>query len=1064
MENGICPQCLRGDGFASGSLSLSAFRGKYIKDPVSGIFYADDALLQYRSYREDQRFTPLICGEYGADYKFAHEELRRWYTEHFFLLFEQKISAESTYNPISNDPDYYTQLKNSFTSFLNTMSRLSMWSRIEEKEADSGSVLLKYILKKVLVDLRSNYSTESDLKAADPTKVDLAGSTFDPGSGLYLMELFFLIRDRDVLSDYINALTDLNSDTRRAILRRLQLMVVPWKHQSEALSRWEVSKSGIVEMATATGKTVVGLMAIERLWQKNKQAHVLILCHRSVILNQWRREIIQKFGLIANENLGYKAPITIGAFKIRFETIQTVMKDPLQFRTDLLIIDEVHHIAGEMFGRVLELPHRYQLGLTAQLDEGERKRAVIRNFGKIVYQYGLLEALKDGIIPEFSWVVHPVFLAVKEESEFQEISSQIHSVFSRIKADKNTIRELTGKADYKITTIHDFIWLTERARYSGMEVPQEWMALKGLLQKRRWIIHRSGPRLEKARDFASEMADNHKVIVFLMDTESCDMLASQLKQRGKNVFVIHSNIKEDPIRVINEFRKAPSGILLGVEMLNEGIDIPNADVGINVAFTKTQLQLVQRMGRILRKDKTKKKPQFFQFIAVPDRSSFVEEIDAPEFIDDLSWVQSTAIKMGLDLDIAPDSRELLQYKSDAENFIRESYKTVTSNEQSFGTFNLRKVLEEFDAPAVRRIPEILALYGNNDISDKQWEDIIRTAYAEVNDRGYFEKARFVNVSRSWYILIIANRKGSKINEFFSQIKIPDDLRYTPLPSRWLDNNGIIVFDDGNSFTGPDEQPMDVPVSPPITQAAVVAPVAVSLEESPGVRKVEVSPMDVKKARSTENIFEKILTAEGPAELQMFDAGRESLTDIKSNHSAVIGPPGTDNIPAMITEGRYTEARSVLQRDPEASDSFESYLLDSLAHLNEDRLDDALLRMETALSKKPDDRFLKCYRTMCEVAGKDPLGAVSISSEFGKGVKLQIPGLANNPLSINEVKKWVYAYESGAVDRAIEFYREKQSEEAIQCALPAERRILEQEIECLEILRNHIYLLKLFVLN
>ena len=100
-----------------------------------------------------------------------------------------------------------------------------------------------------------------------------------------------------------------------------------------------------------------------------------------------------------------------------------------------------------------------------------------------------------------------------------------------------------------------------------------------------------------------------------MDTESCDALALELKKQHKNVFVIHSKIKEDPIRVVNEFRNVPNGILLGVEMLTEGIDIPDADVGINVAFTKTQLQLVQRMGRILRKDGAKK-PQFFQFIAV----------------------------------------------------------------------------------------------------------------------------------------------------------------------------------------------------------------------------------------------------------------------------------------------------------------------------------------------------------------------------------------------------------------------------------------------------------------
>jgi len=43
LENGICPQCLRKDRFTHGSLPLPDFKEKFIKDPVSGIFYADDA-------------------------------------------------------------------------------------------------------------------------------------------------------------------------------------------------------------------------------------------------------------------------------------------------------------------------------------------------------------------------------------------------------------------------------------------------------------------------------------------------------------------------------------------------------------------------------------------------------------------------------------------------------------------------------------------------------------------------------------------------------------------------------------------------------------------------------------------------------------------------------------------------------------------------------------------------------------------------------------------------------------------------------------------------------------
>ena len=1065
LRNDICPQCLRNEQLAHGSLPISDFKEKYLKDPVSGIFYADDALLQYQSYRSDGRFTPLICGEYGGDYKDAHEELRHWYTAHFFLLLEQKISAESTFNPISHDPAYYYHLQKSFISFLDTISSVSAWPGDEKGEVGSSSIFLNYILKKILVDLRSNYTSDEELRATDPANVDLAASTFDAGSGFFLMELFFLIREKSVLQGLIDALNVPDRKVLESILHRPRLMIIPWKHQDEAISRWEKEKSGIVEMATATGKTVVGLMAIERLWEENRHADVLILCHRNVILNQWRREVIQKLGIIANENHEYKMPVTAGSFKIRFETIQTVMKNPSGYRADLLIIDEVHHIAGERFRQAVELPHKYRLGLTAQLDEGERKRAVTRSFGEIVYRYGLLEALKDGIIPEFSWVVHTVFLDVKEKDEFREISSTINLSFTRIKNDKRTIRIITGRVDYKITTIYDFVRLTERARYSGIEVPEDWLTLKALLQKRRWIIHRSGPRLEKAREFASEMADNHKIIIFLMDTESCDALALELKKQHKNVFVIHSKIREDPTRVVNKFRDVPNGILLGVEMLTEGIDIPDADIGINVAFTRTQLQLVQRMGRILRKDGAKK-PRFFQFIAVPDESSSVEAIDAPEYIDDLSWVQSTAIRMGLDLDIALDSKELRKYKTDAEKFIRNSYNTVTSNEQSFGTFNLRQALEEFDASAVKRMPEILALYGDSDISDRQWEDIIRTAHGNTRDDGVFEKAKFVDAGRSWYILIIANRKGQELSKIFSSVKVSDDLRCVSLPPLRLDDRGCIVSGNGDLSAG---QKRDLMGKLQISHKDVLSTVPtlpdVHLKRDIAVRDVGFSPVDKEIATSSAGeILEKIPGAEGADELEVFGAADEKLANECSNPGRVTRSHDTDDTRAIVTEERDMEDNNIFRGIPVTSDSPEGCLILSLRCLRKGAPDEAISWMQKALQEYPDDKFIEHYRDVCKIAGRDPPGTAYETSTPGNAAKLRIPGLENHPLSAGEAKKWISAYESGVVDTMLMLYQNEQNETVTQQKLVAGMNISEQELRCINTIRSHIYLLKLFVSN
>ncbi|MDD4127110.1 MAG: UvrD-helicase domain-containing protein, partial [Methanomicrobium sp.] len=420
--------------------------------------------------------------------------------------------------------------------------------------------------------------------------------------------------------------------------------------------------------------------------------------------------------------------------------------------------------------------------------------AILKELGKIVYKYPILQALKDGIIPEFSWVVHPVYLDIKEQAEFSEISRQIQQLFNYVRNDKDTILNIINKRGFTIKGLGDFIYLTDRARLNGKALPDQWKALQALVLKRRQIIHTSQPRLEKAIELAKELGNKHKVVLFLMNIESCDIVGRELKKYLDNVFVIHSQIKERPIDIVNKFIAAETGILIGADMLNEGIDIKSADIGINVAFTKSKLQLIQRMGRVLRKD-GEKKPTFYQFVAIPERSFYVEEMDAELFIDDLAWVQSSALQMGLDLNIEWKDSELADYQVEAERFFR-----VSNENNEFpgktGTFNLKSALEEFSYTAVRRIPEILKLYPEEDLSDKQWENILKTAHARVTDGNQIEEVKILNLSRAWYILILCGRSPSKLTELFiNALKTieREDSEYIPLPEMALNNDGMIFF-------------------------------------------------------------------------------------------------------------------------------------------------------------------------------------------------------------------------------------------------------------------------------
>ena len=89
--------------------------------------------------------------------------------------------------------------------------------------------------------------------------------------------------------------------------------------------------------------------------------------------------------------------------------------------------------------------------------------------------------------------------------------------------------------------------------------------------------------------------------------------------------MIHGEQNEDTLeKRLEKFRKRDHGALVAAKLLDEGIDLPEAEVGINVAGTKTRLHLVQRIGRLLRREGTAK-PTFHHFM-MADNETFYREL------------------------------------------------------------------------------------------------------------------------------------------------------------------------------------------------------------------------------------------------------------------------------------------------------------------------------------------------------------------------------------------------------------------------------------------------------
>ena len=107
--------------------------------------------------------------------------------------------------------------------------------------------------------------------------------------------------------------------------------------------------------------------------------------------------------------------------------------------------------------------------------------------------------------------------------------------------------------------------------------------------------------------------------------------------------------------------------ITAMKCLDEGVDIPSAQLGIIMASTGNSLQYIQRRGRFLRKTKGKKYSEIYDILVAPPESegtqTFARKLVAKELLrhkefatdarnrdDALDMIRPVADRYGIDLD------------------------------------------------------------------------------------------------------------------------------------------------------------------------------------------------------------------------------------------------------------------------------------------------------------------------------------------------------------------------------------------------------------------------------
>ncbi|MFW5895283.1 MAG: DEAD/DEAH box helicase [archaeon] len=418
-----------------------------------------------------------------------------------------------------------------------------------------------------------------------------------------------------------------------------------WDHQSDALGKWLGNNCiGYVNMATATGKTVLGLSTIPALYGKlhpndkdleqnltRENLDILIVAHNRLVLEQWKREFDYHLE-IPHEITGLRDEKRIDEInfswgRIEFKNYQDISE--IKKNYDLVILDEVHRYPNKVreFEKKIENTNINILGLSGSIDISKRDRRSIERrldnyLQKNVKTYTLDEAKKDSIIPDFDW---NVFYTGYEynSNNLKDSTSQCKNLFEKFSnSDDKNIPEF-----HSFDEVRNFSQTNEGRKV--VEENLEFENFKNQLFTRRTTIWNQVPRIDAMEEVLKQYLNSKKCLVLVNSKNQVEEIENRLDEDTNidnlKIWTItgERNAKEQR-DVIDEFdQEGKPGVLIGTRNnLGVGVDIKQLEVVVNMSRGRlVNKSLIQNMGRMLRNPEGKKSPIFCHFVPIPTDES-----------------------------------------------------------------------------------------------------------------------------------------------------------------------------------------------------------------------------------------------------------------------------------------------------------------------------------------------------------------------------------------------------------------------------------------------------------
>ncbi|MEM9075082.1 MAG: DEAD/DEAH box helicase family protein [Myxococcota bacterium] len=369
----------------------------------------------------------------------------------------------------------------------------------------------------------------------------------------------------------------------------------PRPYQSEALAAWRKNRGqGVVVLPTGAGKSHVAMMAIDK-----QRRSTLIVAPTLDLVRQWYDNLRSSFGVDVGVVGGGEhrvLPLTVTTYDSAY-----IHMEHLGARFGMVVYDECHHLPGESYAfSARQCLAPFRLGLTATPERQDGRESVLNDLiGPLVYRKEIV-GMSGDYLADYETVRIHVELSPEERERYE----QARAIYRAFIADQGI--RLGSPAGWT-----DFIQRSARS--------EEGRRAMAAYREQKHLAFAAPAKLDYV-DFLLDQHRDDRSIIFTSDNATC----YEISRRFLVPAITHQTKVSERSEILERFAEGRYRAVVTSKVLNEGVDVPDANVAVVVSGSGSVREHVQRLGRVLRK-RGDKRATLYELITAQTGEAYTSE-------------------------------------------------------------------------------------------------------------------------------------------------------------------------------------------------------------------------------------------------------------------------------------------------------------------------------------------------------------------------------------------------------------------------------------------------------